>query len=74
MADRGWLEWWREEPRRILMAMTLPLIAIIAFLIMRFAVPRLRSASSTKLTVIALPCAVVGWLLISLVTNLATRR
>ncbi len=54
--------------------MALLLIAVLAFLVMRFAIPQLRSASTGKLLAIALPCAVAGWLPMSLMANLAMRR
>ena len=54
--------------------MALLLIAILAFLIMRFAVPQLRATSTPKLVAFSVPFAVVGWLVMSLVANLAMRR
>jgi hypothetical protein len=49
------------------------LIAVLAFLVLRFTVPQLRAASTLRLVAFALPCAVVGWLVMSLAANLASR-
>jgi len=54
--------------------MAMLLIAVLWFWIMRLAIPRLKSASSFKLATFAVPCAVAGWLLMSLITNVAMRR
>jgi len=53
--------------------MAILLFAVLAFLVMRMAIPRFRSASNLKLAMLAVPCAVTGWLLFSLVINLAWR-
>ena len=53
--------------------MAILLFAVLAFLVMRFAIPRLKSASNLRLAMFAVPCAVVGWLLLSLITNVALR-
>ena len=49
--------------------MALLLFAVIAFLVMRFAVPPWKSAGNVRLAMFAVPCAVAGWLLLSLITN-----
>ena len=49
--------------------MAILLIAALAFLVMRFAVPRLKAASSLKLAALSVSCGVTGWLLMSLVLN-----
>jgi hypothetical protein len=52
--------------------MAILLFALAAFAIMRFAIPPLKSASNLKLASLALPYALAGWLLMSLITNLVT--
>jgi len=56
-----------------LMRMAIILLAVLAFVFMRVAVPRLKSASNLKVSMLAVPCAVAGWLLLSLITNVAWR-
>ena len=51
--------------------MAILLFAVTAFVVMRVAIPQLRSASDLKLATFAVPCALAGWLLMSLITNLA---
>jgi hypothetical protein len=51
--------------------MAILLFAVVAFLVMRLAIPQLKSASNLKLATLALPCALAGWLLMSLITNIA---
>jgi len=53
--------------------MAILLFAVVAFLVMRLAIPRLKSASNLKLATFALPSALAGWLLMSLITNIALR-
>ena len=53
--------------------MAILLFAVLAFLVMRLAIPRLKAASNVKLAILAVPCAVSGWLLFSLLINLAWR-
>jgi hypothetical protein len=53
--------------------MAMLLFAVLAFVVMRRAIPRLKAASHLKLAMFAVPCAVTGWLLLSLVTNVALR-
>jgi hypothetical protein len=53
--------------------MAILLFAVLAFLVTRFAIPRLKSVSNLRLATFAVPCAVAGWLLLSLITNLALR-
>ena len=53
--------------------MAIFLFAVLAFLVMRMAIPRLKPASNLKLAMLAVPCGVTGWLLFSLVINLAWR-
>lgn len=51
--------------------MAIILLAVLAFVVLRVAVPRLKFASNLKVSMLAVPCAVAGWLLLSLVTNVA---
>jgi len=53
--------------------MAILLFAILAFLAMRLAIPRLKPTSNLKLALLSVPCAVTGWLLFSLATNLVWR-
>ena len=57
----------------ILVCMAILLFAVVAFLVMRLAIPQLKSASNLKLATFALPCALAGWLLMSMITNIALR-
>ena len=52
--------------------MAILLFAVFAFLVMRVAIPRLKSASNLKLAALAIPCALASWLLMSLIVNVAT--
>ena len=51
--------------------MTILLFGVLAFLVMRLAIPRLKSASNLRLATLAVPCALAGWLLLSLIANVA---
>jgi len=53
--------------------MAILLFAVVAFLVMRFAIPRFRLGSNLKLAALASTCAVAAWLLFSLVINVAAR-
>ena len=57
----------------ILSSMAILLMAVLAFVIMRLAIRPLKHASNLKLAILALPFALSGWLLMSLVTNLVYR-
>ena len=57
----------------ILSSMSILLMAVLAFVIMRLAIRPLKRASNLKLAIFALPFALSGWLLMSLVTNLVYR-
>jgi len=50
--------------------MVILLLAVLAFVVMRL-IPRLKSAGHLKLMILAIPCAVGAWLLLSLITNVA---
>ena len=50
--------------------MAIILLAVLAFVVLRVAV-RLKFAGNLKVSMLAVPCAVAGWLLLSLVTNVA---
>ena len=56
-----------------LYAMAILLFAVLAFLVMRFALPRFKLASNLRLATLAISCALTGWLLFSLVINVALR-
>ena len=53
--------------------MAVLILAVLAFLVMRRAVPRLKLAGNLQLAMLAVPCAVAGWLLLSLIENVAFR-
>jgi hypothetical protein len=53
--------------------MAILLFTLAAFVLMRFAIPQLKSASNLKVASYSLPCALAGWLLMSLITNLVMR-
>lgn len=51
--------------------MAIILLAVLAFVVLRVAIPRLKFAGSLKVSMLAVPCAVAAWLLLSLITNVA---
>src|SRR4051794_4032815 len=53
--------------------MAILLFAVVAFSVMRLVIPQTRSASNLKLATFALPCALAGWLLMSVITNIVLR-
>ena len=53
--------------------MAIILLAVLAFVVMRVAIPHLRSSSNLKLSLFAIPCALGVWLLLSLIVNVAQR-
>lgn len=56
-----------------LYAMAILLSAVLVFAVMRLAIPALKPAGNFKLAMLAVPGALGGWLLMSLITNLAWR-
>jgi len=72
-SDPTWKRVWPPRKVDILVGMAILLFAVVAFLVMRLAIPRLKSASNLKLATFALPSALAGWLLMSLITNIALR-
>ena len=53
--------------------MAVILLAVLAFLVLRLAVPRHRLGGNLQLAMLAVPCAAAGWLLLSLIVNVAFR-
>ena len=53
--------------------MAILFLAVLAFFVMRLTVPRFRLAGNLRLAMLAVPCAVAGWLLYSLILNVAFR-
>jgi hypothetical protein len=53
--------------------MAILLFAVLAYLVRRLAIPRLKSASHLKLATLAVSCGAFGWLVMSLIANVAMR-